>query len=176
MGSTANTPFELLFDQLRDIHSMEIQISESMPRLVSMCTNDRLRALLASHADQNHKQIAAIAAIFGRHGKSPGHDTCKAMAGFIESGTAHLGKVESPETRDLMMIAHCLRIERFEMAAYEFAAFLSQRLGLMREPAVLSDLLAEENGMAFGLMALESTLFEAAYYVPTRVGSLAGSR
>lgn len=163
MGSAANTPFDLLFDQLRDIHSMEVQIAKSMPYLLALCTDDKLRDLLASHADQNRIQITEISAIFERHSKSPGDETCMAMAGLIDGGTTHLEKVESPQTRDLMMIAHCLRIEHYELAAYEIAAVLAGRLGLMREPAILSELLTEEYAMATALMALEPALFEAAY-------------
>lgn len=163
MAAVANTPFELLFDQLRDIHSMEVQIGASMPVLASLCTNEELRDLIVRHAGQNRDQIAEITAVFERHGKSPGDDKCKAMACLIEGGAAHLEKVRFPHTRDLMMVAHCLRIERYEMAAYEFAALLSSRLGLMREPVLLREFLAEEKGMAAALMALEPALFDSAY-------------
>ena len=152
MNSTTNSPFELFFDQLRDLHSMEIQLRESMPHLVSLCTNEDLRALIVAHAHQNCNQIAEIAAIFERHGKSPGNDKCKAMAGLIEGGAEHLEEVRSPTTRDLMMIAHCLRIECYEMAAYEFTTLLSGRLGLKRDPEILCELLAEEKEMAAALM------------------------
>jgi len=162
MNQSANTPFELLFDQLRDIHSMEVQLGESMPHLVSLCTNEELRDLLVSHSQQNSDQIAEIVTIFERHGQSPGNDKSKAMAGLIEGGTAHLESVQSPHTRDLMMIAHCLRIEYYEMAAYEFTTLLSRRLGLMREPEILSQLLAEEEEMAASLMSLEPQLFAIA--------------
>lgn len=162
MNSPANTPLELFFDQLRDLHSMEIQLCESMPHLVSLCTNEDLRDLIVAHAHQNCNQIAEIAAIFERHEKSPGNDKCKAIAGLIEGGTAHLEGVRSPHTRDLMMIAHCYRIECYEMAAYEFTTLLSGRLGLKREPQILSELLAEEKEMAAALMLLEPDLFEIA--------------
>jgi ferritin-like metal-binding protein YciE len=62
-----------------------------------------------------------------------------------------------------MMIAHCLRIEFYEMAAYEFTTLLAGRLGLMGEPGLLSELLAEEKDMANALMALEPDLYEAAH-------------
>ncbi len=164
MNNAANTPFELLFDQLRDLYSMEVQLCESMPSLVSLCTNDELRELNSRHARQNSKQIAEIAAIFERHGESPGEDKCMAMAGLIEGGTAHLESVYSPQTRDLMMIAHCLRIEFYEMASYEFTTHLSGRLGLRREAVSLSELLEEEKEMAAALMRLEPDLFETAIY------------
>lgn len=162
MNSTANTPFELLFDQLRDLYSMEVQLCDTMSHLVSLCTHPELRDLIVSHAHQNCHQIAEIAAIFERHGEPPGKDKCKAMAGLIEGGSAHLEGVRSPHTRDLIMIAHCLRIECYEMAAYEFTTLLSGRLGLMREPETLSELLAEEKNMASALMLLKPDLFEIA--------------
>lgn len=141
---------------------MEIQLCESMPHLVSLCTNEELRELIIGHAHQNCNQIAEIAGIFERHGESHGDDKCKAMAGLIEGGTAHLEGVPTPHTRDLMMIAHCLRVEYYEMAAYEFTTLLSGRLGLKREPEILSELLAEEKDMAAALMLLEPSLFDTA--------------
>ncbi len=162
MNPIVKTPRELFFDQLRDIYSMEIQLCVSMPHLVTLCTSWELRDLMTKHAHQNCNQIAEIAAIFKRHGESPGDDKCKAMAGLIEGGTGHLEAVPSPQTRDLMMIAHCLRIEYYEMAAYEFTTLLSGRLGLKSEPAALSELLAEEKEMAMALMTMEGDLFAAA--------------
>lgn len=165
-NTTANTPCELFFDQLRDIYSMEVQLHDSMIDLVSLCSNDNLRDLIVCHSLQNHTQIAEISAIFERHGESPGNVECKAMAGLIEGGTAHLEAVRSPQTRDLMMVAHCIRIEYYEIAAYEFTTLLCARLGLLREPVILSGLLAEEKEMAATLMRLEPELFKAASTYP----------
>ena len=162
MNVTANTPFELFFDQLRDLYSVKVQLRESMPHLVSLCTNESLSDLLVSHARQTRGQIAEIAAIFERHGESPGDDKCKAIAGLIEGGTSHLEGVRSPRTRDLMMIAHCLRMEYYEIAAHEFTALLAVRLELAHESEILSKLLAEEKNMAAALMQLEPDLFETA--------------
>ena len=141
---------------------MEVQLCESMPDLVSLCTNEELRELIVSHAHQNCEQIVEIVAIFDRYGEATGHDKCMAMSGLIEGGTAHLKAVRCPHTRDLMMIAHCLRIECYEIAAYSFTALLSGRLGLKREPEILSELLAEEQDMAAVLRLLEPELFQTA--------------
>ena len=162
VNTTAITPSDLFFDQLRDLYSVEVQLCESMPHLVSLCTNEELRKLIAQHAHQNCNQIAEITSIFQRYDVSHGNDKSKAMEGLIEGGTSHLEAVHCPATRDLMMIAHCLRIEFYEMAAYEFTTLLSGRLGMMREPSILSELLAEEKEMAAALMQLEPSIFEIA--------------
>lgn len=162
MKTIIATPFEFLFDQLRDLYSMEVQLFESMPHLVSLCTNVELRSLLVSHTHLNGNQIVEIAAIFERQGESSGGDKCMAMTGLIEEGTARLESAPSPHTRDLMLVTLCRRIGRFEMAAYEITTLLSGRLGLMREPLVLSELLANEKDMASELMELEPDLFKRA--------------
>jgi len=160
MNTTTLT--ELFFDQLRDIHSAAAQLVKSMPLHVSLCTHDALRNLLASHTHQYHNQMAEISAIFEWHGVVIGNDACKAMAGLLDGGTSHLQEVESAQTRDMMMIAHCLRIQAYEMAAYDFTTLLAGRLGMLREPSILSELLAEEKEMAANLMLLEPGIFEAA--------------
>jgi|GEM_PF-1144501 len=157
-----HTPRDLFFDQLRDIYSMEVQISQSMPHLVALCANESLRQLIERHAHQNCFQIAQISEIFERHGESPGDDTCKAIAGLIEGGTCNLRKVKDPHTRDLMMIAHCLRIEHYEMAAYDITTMLAGRLGMINEPELLSQLLEEEKDMAAALLQWEPVFFEIA--------------
>ena len=162
MTITANNPFDLFFNQLRDLYSVEIQLYESMPDLIAMCTDEELLYLIVSHAHQNCDQIARISSIFDRHGVMPGDYECKAIAGLIDEATIHLEGVRCPQMRNLMMIAHCLRIEYYEMAAYEVTTLLSGRLGLMREPMILSDLLAEEKKMASALIQMEPALFEAA--------------
>jgi ferritin-like metal-binding protein YciE len=160
--TSANTPLELFFDQMRDIHSMELQLCDSLPHLASLCTDGNLKDLISKHAHHTCSQIEVIAAIFARHGESPGEDKSKAIAGLIEGGTAHLEAVESPHTRDLMMVAHCLRVEYYEMASYEITILLSGQLGLLREPTILSELVAEEKEMANALMEIEPNLFEIA--------------
>ncbi len=162
MKTTVHTPRDLFLDQLRDIYSMEGQICESMPRLAAMCTDRALREMIESHAEQNRDQLTEIVAIFERWGQSPGDDSCKAIAGLIQGGTTHLEAVEDPNTRDLMMIAHCLRIEHYEMAAYVITGRLAGRLGMMRESEILSGLLAEETEMACALLGLEPDLFQIA--------------
>lgn len=162
MTPACNTPFELFFDQLNDLYSLEIQLSESMPQLITLCTNEKLQYLIVSHAQQNLDQISKIIAIFDHYEKAPVSDKCKAMAGLIEGGTMHIEGAQCPHTRNLMMIGHCLRIEYYEMAAYEMTTFLSVRLKLKRELPILRHLLSEEKDMAAALQRLEPDLLKVA--------------
>ena len=163
MKKNINTPTELFFDQLRDLYTVEIQLRDAMPRLIVLCTNEELREMIVSHSHQNGFQISEISAVFKRHGQSREAVQCKAMEGLIKDGTAKLEAVNSPAIRDLMIISHCLRVEYYEIAAYEFTCTLAGRLGLIQAPEVLNGLMEQELDMAAALMLLEPELFETAH-------------
>lgn len=160
---TTETPRDLFFDQLHDIYSMETQLGESFPMLATMVQHQGLRQLLLHHANETDVQRAEILKIFQRYGVPVGNDKSKAIAGLIEGGDAHLKSVEDPRTRDLMMIAHCLRIAHYEMAAYEITTRLAERLELKTEAAILGTLLMQEERIAEILMELEPAIFNLSH-------------
>lgn len=161
MSATA-TPFDLYFDQLNDLFSVEDQLEASLPELASLVMDRLLFSTIKDHARQTREQRSVIAAIFERHGRLPVDDECKAMAGLIEGGTSHLKAVENRATRDLMMIAHCLRVEHYETAAYEITGRLAHRLGFDRDAKELAEIRMEEEATAASLLAMEPRLFHIA--------------
>lgn len=162
MKKTVSSPLDLFFDQMKDLHSMETQISGHLPVLAATAADPRLRAHLITHSYETDQQLNTIRELFARHGKDPGNDKCKAISGLIEGGNAHLGSVEDAGTRDLMMVAHCLRVDRYQIAAYEITSRLAGQLGLVDEAGVLLELLAQEQNSAESLLGVEPTLFETA--------------
>ena len=155
-------PNDLFFDQLLDLYSVETQLAAAMPQLVTMTTCPELKELLMRHTDQTDQQRARLIGLFDHHGLSPGNDKCKAMEGLIQGGEAHLKGVEDLPTRDLMMIAHCLRIEHYEIAAYGITHRLAEMLGLSTEAAILKTILEEETHAARSLRVLEGPVFQRA--------------
>ena len=159
---TVSTVEDLFFDQLRDLHSMESQISISLPNLAATAGNPELQALILRHSDETARHYRTVQAIFERHGQQVGSDKCKAVEGLIAGGDSHLAIAEPVQVRDLMMIAHCLRIEHYEIAAYEITARLAERLGLEFEAQILSEHLAEEDRMAALLLEIEAKIYRSA--------------
>lgn len=156
------SPRDLFFDQLRDLYSVEIQLSKGYPLLVARVYDHGLQKVLSSHAEDTSAQQEALHAILKRYDISFKEDKSMAIEGLIEGGATHLDGVEYPPTRDLMMIAHCLRIEHYEMAAYGITARLASQLGYAYEAAALARLLAEHENAAKRLWDEEPRLFEAA--------------
>ncbi|MES2707034.1 MAG: DUF892 family protein [Verrucomicrobiota bacterium] len=156
------TPHDLLFDQLRDLHSVETQLLASLPVLAARADYNPLYELIAGHAIQTAGQAELATAMLQRHGTGPGGDKCRAMEGLIAGGDAHLDAVDVPRTRDLMIVAHASRIEHYEIAGYGIALRLAQRLGLEEEALILESILVEEREAARRLEELEPALFERA--------------
>jgi ferritin-like metal-binding protein YciE len=162
MKKRVNSPADLVFDQLRDLYSMEEQINRHLPELVEMTTDETLRAHLIAHSQETGAQLDILLDLFRRHDETPGNDASKAIAGLIEGGSSHLEGVEDPSTRDLMVIAHCLRLEHYEIAAYDITSRLAGQLGWPEEAGILLGSLEQERAAAEGLLPLQPTVFEAA--------------
>ncbi len=160
--TSLQTPLDLFFDQLRDIHSMESQLCDSLPELAALSSDGGLRDAIAAHSHETDRQLEFILEIFERHRVPVGKDKCKAIAGLIAGGDSHLESAKNPHTRDLMMVAHCLRIEHYEIAAYEITSRLADRLGLELEANLLNELMAQEMEMARWLTEFEPYLFQSA--------------
>jgi len=141
---------------------MESQISGHLPDLLAKAVDERLRQIIIDHSFETDRQLATIRSLFSRHGRDPGDDKCKAISGLIEGGNTHLASVENTSTRDLMMVAHWLRVERYEIAAYEITSRLAGQLGFTEDAGVLLELLAQEQNAAAGILGLEPNLFQNA--------------
>jgi ferritin-like metal-binding protein YciE len=159
VGSTTT----LLFDQLCDLHSVESQLADALPKLSSQVQHAGLRDVLERHCSETEEQLSLLQEVCEAHEFSPGSDTCRAMAGLLKGGKAHLKSVKIPEVRDLMMIAHCLRIEQYEVAAYEVSLSIAEKIGTFDDiVAVLRRILAEERAVKNSLKELESEVFATA--------------
>lgn len=154
------TPKDLFFDQLRDLHSVETQLVASFPTLVPRVSFPALASIIVRHAEETERQAEIIESIFAAHNLEIGDDECKAIKGLIKGGDAHLDAVDVPTTRDLMMIAHCSRIEHYEIAAYEITLRLAQQLGLYSEAGLLGAILSEEKAALVKLEEIQPALFE----------------
>lgn len=157
------SPIELLYDQLRDLYSMEIQLVAAFPFLVNTAGHVGLHEQLAKQRDRVDRRKAQLIDIFRRLEIDLGKEKCKAIEGLIKGGDSHLAMVEDPPTRDLMLIAHCMRIAHYGIAAYGITSRLASSLAFTEEANLLSTLAYEEEDAAQRMKHLEPTIFDVAY-------------
>lgn len=146
MNPAITTPAGLYFDQLRDILSVESQVTKTLPGLSAFASNRELRRYFEGQLPLTLAQRDQILEIFDRSGEEVGSDESKAMKGLIEGGDKHLDRVRDPDTRDLMLVAHYSRILHYEIAAYQFTADLARRLARDEESDRLGTTLDETLG------------------------------
>jgi ferritin-like metal-binding protein YciE len=160
------TPTDLFFDQMLDLYSVESQLMTALPALTELADYPPLVAMLTSHAKETLGQADAICKILMIHGFRPAGDKCKAMQALLSSGDATLRTVNDRQTRDLMLVAHCLRIEHYEVAAYNITSWLARALHFDEETIILRDIMEEEREAAGMLHHLQPALFELATALP----------
>lgn len=159
MTTPINDLPDLFFDQLRDIHSVESQVAGTLPHLSRLAALPALRGLFSEQHHLTLEQQRRVAAIFETHSREIGPDECQAMQGLIAGGNEHLERTDDPKARDLMLVAHWLRIKHYEIAAYQFAAALALQLDYIAERELLSTFLAAEESAAKELDGVAAELF-----------------
>jgi ferritin-like metal-binding protein YciE len=153
------TSNDIFFDQLKDIHSVEEQVTETLPDLIGWATAAPLKSLLERHLLESQRHREEVREIFDRHDVKPGDDPCKAMEGLIEGGNQHIELAADATSRDLLLIAHTTRIAHYEVAAYGFASAIAATAGLAAEADALSEILGEEQEFLAALADIATDRF-----------------
>ncbi len=155
---TIETRTDLYLDQLRDLFSAESQVALTLGSLAEAVSSDALRKLLRQAEDLTSRQKDRIRDIFERYGSEPTGDTCQAMLGLIHGGNQHIAATGNARVRDLLVVAHCVRVKHYEIAGYRFVASLARRLGLDDDAARLTKSLEEERAAIQELVELSQRL------------------
>lgn len=154
------SPFELLADQIRDLHNVEIQVAGTMPELAAQAYDPGLRDFLQSQhefASGQQLRLRQVAEIIGSDADG---DVCKAMEGLIEGGNKHVAIAQGALVTDLILVAHVSRIFQYQIAGYGFATRLAEHLKLVSAESLLSSSLIEEHVTAESLEVLSQRFFQ----------------
>ncbi len=151
---------DLFFDQLRDLHSAEAQVAETLPHLLELAELPALQAHFEEQLELTLNQKRRLASVFSAHQRELHEDLCQAMQGLIAGGNAHLEQVRKEPIRDLMLVAHWMRIKHYLIAAYQVASTLALQIDSLVEREALSELLATEERALKALEAVAGELFE----------------
>jgi ferritin-like metal-binding protein YciE len=122
------SPSDLLVDQIRDLYSVESQVEQHLPHLAQAAPHVALADLLQHQQHVHHAKKARLERAISLLGESAEGAVSKAMAGLIEGGSAHIANAKEPETQNLIIVAHTLRIYYYELAGYKIAVALARHI------------------------------------------------
>ena len=155
---------KLYEDQLKDLHSVERQIIQALPKMIKAAEDEELSSALEEHLEVTKEQLSRLDSIFEKLGKRGTGKKCKGMEGILEEGKELLEKDADPDGLDAGIIAAAQHVEHYEMACYGTAAAYARLLGDRQAEKLLRQSLDEEkeadeklSGLAESRINLEAT-------------------
>ena len=120
---------DLYVNELRDLHSAELQLITAIPKMAEAASSSQLKNALTTHLEQTRGHVRRLEQIFNALGEKPSGKTCQAMEGLIAEGEGYAKASGDDSVRDAGLIGAAQRVEHYEMAGYGTARSLANRLG-----------------------------------------------
>ncbi len=124
---------KLFLDELEDVYNAELQIEESLPKLIKLASLPDLRDALTNHLRETKNQITRIERIFKILDHKAEEKNSESMEGLIHEGDEMLEKKEKSPLLDAAIIAGAQKIEHYEIASYGTLKSFAKHLNLDKE-------------------------------------------
>lgn len=158
-----STSRELLQDQIKDLYSAELQLIKALPRVARAASDDDLKAAILSHLKETREHAQRLEEAAGLLDAGARGKKCAGMVGLLEEGKEALSEGEEGPVLDSAIITAARKVEHYEMAAYQCALDLADRLGEHAVVRLLEKTLEEEEAADQKLEQIaESTVLAAA--------------
>lgn len=152
------TPADVLFHEIRDLHSAETQLVEALPKIAAGVSSPALRAALEQHLEETHAQLEQVTALLEHLEAKPSKSKCVGMAGILKEGSDLLTAKGDDVLTDLALIGACQRVEHYEMAGYDTARRLAEALEIPHAVQVLEAILDQESNASDKLVSIAESL------------------
>ncbi len=151
---------DLYIEELRELYSAEHQNLQALQKMVIVANQPQLKTVLMKHMDQTREQIQRLDRIFEQLGVRSRGRTCVGMHGLIKESRERLKQKKNPAVLDAGLISAAQRVEHYEMAAYESAHMLSERLGFSDAADALERTIEEEEDADRELSVIALTMVD----------------
>lgn len=135
---------DLLIEEIRDLHSAEMQLVNALPKMAKTATSDELREAFESHWEETRGHVERLDKILEKLETTAGRRKCKAMEGLITEGKQMISEDAEPSVQDAALISAAQRVEHYEIAGYGCARTFAQVLGEDEIAGLLQQTLDEE--------------------------------
>ncbi|HYF50274.1 MAG TPA: ferritin-like domain-containing protein [Planctomycetota bacterium] len=139
---------EMLVHELGDMMDAETRLRNALEKMAKKCTNQNLKTLFEDHREETEGQIERLQQVFKDLEEKAKRQPCKGMRGLIDEFETFV-KEEKPED-DLLDVFACgaaIKVEHYEISAYESLIKMAKQLGLEEEAKQLEETLQEEQTM-----------------------------
>ncbi|MBD0333840.1 MAG: ferritin-like domain-containing protein [Chitinophagaceae bacterium] len=149
----------LLRHCVQELYSVEEQIIEAMPAMITKANDPSLKQALEQHlriTEQQRERIDQVRQMLGADEESVtnyqgvlanifgGGSKNKGIEGLIDEGQKIMAENLDPDVMDAAIIGGSQKIEHYEIASYGTARTYAQQLGLTQVAQLLQQTLDEE--------------------------------
>ncbi|NTU73692.1 DUF892 family protein, partial [Candidatus Roizmanbacteria bacterium] len=146
-------PFELAFPILQQrvlqlLHSMESQLISTLPLMVNAAADVQLKRTLNEHLLITQEQTQRLEEVGKSRGLTLTDVNDQGLTYLLKDAQTHLQEASDSHVRDMIVRSSVLKVEYYEIGAYESAIELAQKLKENRVVESLQKTLKEERQAA----------------------------
>lgn len=131
-------------DQIEHLHSAEVQIAESLPKMIEAAMDVDLKRALQNHLQQTREHVSRIEQILRETTAKLEPKKNKPVAALLDEAEDIMGDAKNNSVMDAGIIAAAQRIEHYEIAGYGAVHNYARILGENNQAGLLQQTLNEE--------------------------------
>lgn len=138
------TARDLFVHELQDMFDAEQRLVNALGEQEQESSNPELQKAFASHREQTENQVERLRQAFEEIGEEPEETECKGIKGLIEEHEAFKEEDPSEELLDIFNVGAAIKVESYEINAYESLVKLGRELNFKKAVNLISQNLKEE--------------------------------
>lgn len=139
---------DLFQAELQKLHSIEVQLIEALPELVKNAESEELKKALSDHLRETKNQAKRLEEVGSEIDLTFDDKQDMGIKGILEEGKIALSEVKNSELKDTVIISGSEKVEHYEMAAYDSAMTLAEKMGMDEVAHTLQQTYNEEEKSA----------------------------
>ena len=152
------TAHEFFLHELGDMLDAERKLVEALGKQANESSRPELKKAFQSHQAQTEKQVERLQQVFEDLGEEPEETECKGIKGLIEEHDAFQEESPSEDLLDIFNVGAAVKVERYEISAYEGLIRLAQQMKHTKAAKLLNQNLKEEQQTAKKMEGFEKKL------------------
>jgi ferritin-like metal-binding protein YciE len=136
---------EMFMHQLADMRDAEMKLAAALTRMQRRISNETLSHAMQQHRIQTEEHAQRIDEVFSDLDAKPRRQPCRGMLGLIDEFEAFAKEAKpDEELLDVYATGASIKIEHYEISAYESLIAMAEKLGLEEAASLLGQNLQDE--------------------------------
>lgn len=153
------TAHEMFVHEMQDMLDAENKLVEALGTQAEESSNPTVKKAFEMHRKQTEKQVERLEQAFESLGEEAEQAECAGIAGLIEEHDKFKNDEDpSPDLMDIFNVGAGVKVERYEISAYDSMVRMARMMGHKKAEKLLSQNLREEQQTLKKLEALGKKL------------------